>query len=183
MHEPIASPSESTRWLRVILAAILGATCVASHGTALAGEPGVVCPGATAKILMESRKYPYGSPLQQAAIEVSPGPSVGTRRVTLVGPVFGSMDSPHFKTSLTCVGHGVVVTQTIIRSADFHGAMLKNDLWRPITTLDVTLKSQRAELTAEWEVRLSDGKPFDAAHAAYWEHYSFPVVVTKEIHQ
>ncbi|HUZ66645.1 MAG TPA: hypothetical protein VMU56_03175 [Beijerinckiaceae bacterium] len=164
----------SRRWCAVIVVA-LGVS-----GQAIAKEPVIACPSGKAAVVKVSREF-GNTPGARPTIKVLAGTADDTRIVTILGPVFGTMDSPDVQTDLACDASGIALTETITRSDQFYGAAAKNVPWSPMVKLAVTLKAASTELTVRWDVRLSNGKAFDAAHAWAGDHY--PVVVTQTIHR
>lgn len=163
------------KWCAVVLLTL------SLDGRVIARDPAIACPSAMAKVVSVSQEF-GGAPDAQPAIAVLNGSNDDTRTVLIRGPVFGSMDSPDTHAGLACDVSGIALSQTVVRSGQFHGAAAKNIPWRPLVKLIVRLKAASTELTARWNVRLSDGKRFNAAHAArVGERY--PVAVSQAIHR
>lgn len=164
-----------SKWCAVIVVAL------SVDGQAIAKESAIACPSTTAAILNVSQEL-GNAPDARPAIDVLTGATDDTRTVVILGPVFGSMDSPDVQTDLACNASGIAVTETVVRSDEYYGSALKNVPWRPTMKLTVTLKTASTKLTVKWKVRLSNGAAFDAAHAERaGEHY--PLVVTQAIHR
>lgn len=108
---------------------------------------------------------------EKPAIEIVPAPPSSTtpgaakKTVTVIalGPVLGSMDSPKVETSLACTAKGIVLTATITRSADYHGAVLKNVLWRPKIEIVVVFRQPEIIFATTWRMRLTTGAEVDHA--------------------
>jgi hypothetical protein len=60
-----------------------------------------------------------------STLETTPGTARKAVTVIALGPGLGSMDSRDIKTDLVCTAKGFVLTATIMRSADYHGAVKK----------------------------------------------------------
>lgn len=99
-----------------------------------------------------------------------------------VGPILGSMDSPNVKTEVTCTASGFLLTGTISRSAEFHGAALQNVNWRP--KIAITLLPRQPEITVQvsWKMRLTTGIELYHAQTPPYSERTFPITLTKVIH-
>src|SRR5207248_2247885 len=78
--------------------------------------------------------------------------------ITVHGPVLGSMDSPQVETAFSCTKHGFVLTATVTRSANYHGAVRQNQLWSPIISIAVAPRRSEVMFHSVWQMRLSDGQ-------------------------
>jgi hypothetical protein len=105
-----------------------------------------------------------------------------TQNIAIVarGPVLGSMDSEKLKTDLTCSSEGLVLTATITRSANYHGAVRQNLLWFPqITVVVVPLISNMVFQTI-WRMRLTNGKRLDRSRTPPFPERKYPIAITKK---
>ncbi|HYA42117.1 MAG TPA: hypothetical protein VEF34_12485 [Syntrophobacteraceae bacterium] len=99
------------------------------------------------------------------------------------GPVLGSMDSPEIKTDLSCTAKGFVLTATITRSADYHGAVLQNENWWPRITIAVVPRQCEIVFQTIWKMRLTDGSEVDHAKTPpLYLDRKYPITVTKKIY-
>jgi len=113
------------------------------------------------------------------ALETTPSASGKAVTVIALGPVLGSMDSPGIKTDLACTAKGVVLTATITRSANYHGAVRQNQNWRP--RIEMALALRQAEVTFEviWRMRLTTGAELDHAQTPpSYPDQQYPITVT-----
>lgn len=136
------------------------------------------CAQGDARVLEVAREYSVET-AAASEIQVFQDAPDGARMVIVRGPVLGSMDMPDIKTELACSALGIVFTETVLRSADFHGAAAKNVLWRPIIRIAVVLRAATMMLEIRWNMYLTNGKEVDKDHSRAGERY--PVIVTKTI--
>lgn len=151
-----------------------------------------VCPGAEIQSINVSAEIEKKAPLdtRPETIEIAPGyasnpnsrPAEGTVTAVALGPVLGSMDSPKVKTEVTCTANGFLLTATITRSADFHGAALQNVDWRPRATITVLLRQPEIAIETTWKVRLTTGVELHHAQTPPYPERTFPIKVTKVVH-
>ncbi len=118
---------------------------------------------------------------QEPEIQVFPGTNVDDPiKIIALGPLLGPMDSHSIKTDLSCSEHGVVLKATITRSANFNGAVLQNQIWRPKVVL--TMKAgQDVTLQTIWSMRLTNGKVVNHAQTPPYPDRSYPISITKKI--
>ncbi len=98
-------------------------------------------------------------------------------RVVAVGPVLGSMDSGEVKTDVACTTKGIVLTATITRSANYHGAVLQNVLWRPRIEIEVALPQPNVHVEATWMMRLTNGAVLNHAQTPPYPDITYPITV------
>ncbi len=103
------------------------------------------------------------------------------KRINALGPVLGSMDSQHIDLSPACKPAGVVITATITRSADYHGAVLKYATWRPEVAIVLAVLQPNVVVMAVWKMRLSDGTEVHRAQTPPYPVLEYPVIVTKTV--
>ena len=103
----------------------------------------------------------------------------GVVTITAVGPALGSMDSRNLETDLSCSPEGVILTATIVRSADFQGAALKNVLWRPKISVTFSLRRDPALFRLSWAMRLTTGAAVSRAATPPFAERSYPVALEK----
>jgi hypothetical protein len=91
------------------------------------------------------------------------------------------MDSPEIETELRCTERGLALTATITRSADFHGAALQNQNWRPM--IAIALKPRRPNITFEtvWRMRLTTGAELTHAQTPPHREQKYPMRIMKTI--
>lgn len=104
-----------------------------------------------------------------------------TIMVVALGPVLGSMDSSEVSTQLACSERGIVLTATITRSADYHGATAKNILWNPKITMVFRLHQPEIVLQTTWRMRLTTGAELDHARTPPYPEQEYPITVTKTV--
>jgi hypothetical protein len=124
-----------------------------------------------------------------AKIEIAPRqisettPGAARREVTVIvlGPVLGSMDSHDVKTDLSCTGKKLVLMATITRSADYHGAVLANIIWRPRIQIVLVLRRPEVSFKAIWRMCLTTGAELDHAQTSPYPDQKYPIALTKAI--
>jgi hypothetical protein len=149
------------------------------------------CVGADARLIgvsaqVEQGVSPGGAPER---IEVVSAPAAATSRgsagktVTLiaVGPVLGSMDSREVETELRCTAKGLVLTATITRSADYHGGVHKDVLWRPRIKIAVDPRRRNLIFQTIWAMRLTSGAELKHAQTPPYPDRKYPITITKII--
>jgi hypothetical protein len=97
-------------------------------------------------------------------------------RVTIRGPVLGSMDRRDVLTALSCVENGVAVSIEMIRSADFTGEVQKDVLWRPDLTLVLRPSQPRVRVVVTWRMRLTSGRELDRMQTPPFPAHALPIV-------
>jgi hypothetical protein len=119
--------------------------------------------------------------MDKKPVEIEIAYSSRKREVVLqaLGPMLGSMDSPEVKTAIDCTRQGVVVTGTITRSADFNGAALQNQIWRPRITIVVNLLRPDVVFQTTWKLRLTTGVPVGQARTPPYPEQRYPITVTR----
>lgn len=126
---------------------------------------------------------------EKPAIEIAPAPpsspmsdTVG-KAVTIIalGPVLGSMDLRTVETDLACTAKGFALTATITRSADFHGGVLKNVIWRPKIEIAVVLRQPEVIFEATWRMRLTTGAEAEHTQTPPYPEQKYPATVTKTV--
>ena len=119
---------------------------------------------------------------QQETFETHDGGTT-PRDITVVarGPVLGSMDSEELNTDLTCAKDGLVLTATITRSANYHGAVRQNQLWFPqITIVGVPLTPEMVFQTI-WRMRLTDGTVVERSRTPPFPEKRYPITLTRKV--
>jgi len=101
--------------------------------------------------------------------------------VVALGPVLGSMDSHQVETDLKCTEKGLALTVMLTRSADYHGAHLKNVLWRPKIQLTMVLHQPEATLETMWNMRLTTGTQVHHAQFPPYSDQIFPIILSKTL--
>jgi len=149
------------------------------------------CAGADVRLIGVAAQVEQGAPPDDAPerIEVVSAPSSATGRdsagkaVTLiaVGPVLGSMDSREVETELRCTAKGPVLTVTITRSADYHGGVHKDVLWRPRIEIAVAPRRRNLAFQTIWAMRLTSGAELKHAQTPPYPERKYPINVTKII--
>lgn len=178
--------------LRVLLYAPFGIVC----GLFLVGAnenvgKSVKCPGVAVdsvevlvqqerEVLLETKED--GSNIKPALLLVS-SQNMQENAVTVVavGPILGSMDSRIVTTDLTCTSKGVMLTATIERSADYHGGVHKNVLWRPRLEAAVVRRIPEVIFQVTWKMRLATGVELDHAQTPPYPDQRYPLTLTKTI--
>jgi hypothetical protein len=108
-------------------------------------------------------------------------PQLKTVTVTAFGPMLGSMDSSSIKTQIFCTKTGVSLTATITRSEHYTGATRQNQLWRPVVTVPITLRSSEAIFETTWEMQLTNGKELGQARTPPYSGLVYPIRVTRTL--
>lgn len=108
----------------------------------------------------------------------TPGTSDKVVTIIATGPVLGSMDSRKLETNFTCTTNGAKLTATITRSADYHGAVQKNVLWRP--KLQIVIIPRRPEVIFKtiWKMRLTTGVELNHTRMPPYPEQNYPITVT-----
>jgi len=112
------------------------------------------------------------------ASETTPGAAGKAVTVIALGPVLGSMDSPDVKTDVACTRKGIRLTATVTRSADYHGGVRQNVLWRPKIEVVVVLRQPEVSFEAIWRMRLTTGAELDHAQTPPYPDRKYPITVT-----
>ncbi len=131
------------------------------------------------KVLLDTR--PEIAIIPTPPSSTTPGAAGKAVTVIALGPVLGSMDSPTVETDLACTAKGVVLTATITRSADYHGAAAKNVLWRPKIEIAVVLRQPEGIFEATWRMRLTTGAEMDHARTPSYPDQKYPITVTTTV--
>ena len=133
------------------------------------------------EVILEAAEKP-------ALVIVSPPPSstppnTPEKTVALIafGPVLGSMDSRKLETNFTCTTNGVALTTTIIRSADYHGAVQKNVLWRPKLQITIVPRGSEVIFEAIWKMRLTTGAELNHTRMPPYPEQNYPITVTTTV--
>lgn len=118
---------------------------------------------------------------QQETIEPSDAGTV-TQDIAIVarGPVLGSMDSEKVDTELACSSDGLVLTATITRSANYHGAVRQNLLWFPQITIVVVPLTAKIEFQTIWNMRLTNGKMVVRSRTPPYPEKNYPITITRK---
>ncbi len=112
--------------------------------------------------------------------------SVG-KRVEIIGPLLGSMDSNKIETTMTCEPQGLTLTAYVTRSANYNGSVLKNVPWRPKISLEVYLKQPKVLFKSVWRLRLDNGVEIGRSNLPPYADYvvtpakEYPIVITKSL--
>jgi hypothetical protein len=101
--------------------------------------------------------------------------------VIALGPVLGSMDSHEVETYLKCTEKGVALAIILTRSANYHGAHLKNVLWRPKIQLMMVLHQPGAIIETTWKMRLTTGADVHHAQFPPYSDQIFPIILSKTL--
>jgi hypothetical protein len=161
-------------------AAIVSCAVLVSFSAVYAQEARKSCPGVEIISLHKAMETPDPNAKESAEILVSSAPAPALTVIAL-GPVLGSMDSTDVKTELTCTPQGLRVTATLARSSNYNGAALKNVLWRPKLTLEMTLRKDKILFESVWVMRLSTGAKLDHAQTPSQPDQKYPITVTREL--
>jgi hypothetical protein len=102
--------------------------------------------------------------------------------IVVIGPVLGSMDSPHIKTDLICTSKGFQVVAAITRSTEYQGAAAKNVLWHPKIALEVSLHDPEVLFEAKWDMVSTTGTHLDDAQTLPYPVQKYPINLTKSLH-
>ena len=113
--------------------------------------------------------------------ETTPSAEGKAVMVIVPGPVLGSMDSHEIKTDLACTANGLVLTATITRSADYHGAVIKNVDWRPRIEMTVILRKPEVMLEAIWKMRLTNGDWVAHTQTPGYPEQTYPITMTATV--
>jgi hypothetical protein len=111
---------------------------------------------------------------------VSSGPE-GAVTLVALGPGLASMDSGDVKSNLACTQNGIALTATITRSADFHGFVAQNFIWRPRFTIVLALRKPEIVVQAVWRMRLSTGAEQTHAWSPPFPDRKYPITVTETV--
>ena len=105
-----------------------------------------------------------------------------TLNVVAIGPVLGSMDSSEFRTDLDCTPQGFILTTTIIRSANFNGAVRQNINWHPRIETTVELLEPKIVVETKWIMVSSTGALINNAKTPpFTENQQYPIIVKETI--
>jgi hypothetical protein len=102
-------------------------------------------------------------------------------RIKALGPVLGSMDSPEIVTKLRCTERGLALTATITRSADFHGAALQNQNWRPMIAIALMPRQPNITFETIWRMRLTTGAELTHAQTPPHRDQKYPMRIMQTI--
>lgn len=142
------------------------------------------CPGVEVRSIHQSGRRLQNLPLdtKQETIEIAVS-RPETKDITIVarGPVLGSMDSENVSTGLACTKDGFVLTATITRSANYHGAVRQNVLWSPEITIVIVPRQPAVVLQTIWKMRLSNGKELERARTPPYPKQEYPIIVTRTL--
>lgn len=107
-----------------------------------------------------------------------------TAELSITGPELGAMDQMAPQASLTCLQGqpGISIVLTIIRSANYQGAVLKNTIWRPKLLLHLSAKRTALLLRLAWQIRLSNDVPLRAAAVPGGSAMAYPLQSQHWIH-
>jgi hypothetical protein len=144
-----------------------------------------MCPGVTVRSVNVSPQIlkDIARNARQETIETGAS-ATATDGITVVakGPVLGSMDSEELSTDLACSSDGFVLTATITRSANYHGAVLQNVLWFPRVAIVVVPLRPEIVFQAIWKMRLTNGRMLDHARTPPYPEHKYPLTLTKTLH-
>jgi hypothetical protein len=171
----------------VALVALLGGSSSIAHAQKFVKE----CSGVHVQSItfLKQNSEPTAGDAQRAMpfIEMAPSapPSgfkpIRSMTVIAVGPILGSMDSQDVATSIQCTRAGVALTAAITRSAEYHGGVKKNVLWRPRIKLVVVPLRTGATISITWRMHLTTGDEVDRAQTPPYQYQNYPVTVTRTI--
>ena len=109
----------------------------------------------------------------------------GPATLTLIalGPVLAGMDSKDIQLESSCGPGGVVLTATILRSAEYQGAALKYALWRPEVAIELSFLQAALSLSTIWKMRLTDGTVVSQADTPPLPVTHYPLTLTRNFHR
>jgi hypothetical protein len=143
------------------------------------------CPSVEVRSINESGRPVRNLPLDTKQETIETGVSKAEAQdVTIVarGPVLGSMDSEKLSTALACTRDGFVLTATITRSANYHGAVRQNVLWSPEIIIVIVPRQPAVVAQTIWKMRLSNGKELGRARTPPYLQQDYPITVTQTVH-
>lgn len=111
---------------------------------------------------------------------VERGNNPSSIEIILNGPVLESMDSSDVGTHLACTSDGVKILATVVRSADYQGAVLANYIWRPIIKVTADLYKAEIVVVSTWRMRLTTGASVKIADTPPNLHQDYPVTIKKK---
>jgi hypothetical protein len=175
---------ERCRWAeRLLLFALCGLVCLFVSPTPLGAQGAVICPIVDVLSLEQSpeieRESPSGRSQEVALLEerLSTDRTKPYKATVMVrGPVLGAMDSADIGTDVSCTKEGFAVIATIVRSADYHGAVLANVNWRPKVLIRIAMKSPRVMFNSTWKMRLTNGVVLNSATTPSNPSQKYPIV-------
>lgn len=141
------------------------------------------CAGMVVRSIEMSQEYQKGSTIDESPEQVevvSSGPE-GLVTIVALGPLLGSMDSRDVKTDFACTPEGIALTATITRSANFHGGVLQNFIWRPRITIVLALRQSEITVQAIWRMRLTTGAEQTHASSPPYPDQKYPIIVTQTV--
>jgi hypothetical protein len=102
--------------------------------------------------------------------------------VIALGPGLGYMDSLKVKTDLACTEKGLVLTATIMHSAnDFGNVIPQSYLWHPRITVVVVLRQPEIIFQTTWRMRLTTGAEVSHGQSPPFPDQKYPIIVMKTI--
>lgn len=142
------------------------------------------CPDLEVRSMKVSLKLVQNIPLdaKQEIIETVSGAETQDITVIARGPILGSMDSEKLNTDLACSNDGLVLTATISRSSNYHGAVRQNLLWFPRITIVLVPHRPEVALQTVWKMRLTNGRMLDRARTPPYPEQKYPITLTTTLH-
>ena len=134
------------------------------------------------EVILEAADKPVIMIVSAPPSPTPPGTPAKTVTVIALGPVLGSMDSRKLETNLTCTKKGAVLTSTIIRSADYHGAVQKNVLWRPKLQVIIIPRQPKVIFETLWKMRLTTGAELNHTRMPPYPAQNYPITVSTTVH-
>jgi hypothetical protein len=106
-------------------------------------------------------------------------PELNRQDFLAIGPVFGSSIDRKLKSKITCKNGNFEIDLTVVRSANYNGATLKNALWQP--EVNISLRRSMVSrspmplnnLRVTWKMQLEDGT---STKDIQFPHQKFPMV-------
>lgn len=133
------------------------------------------------EVILEAAEKPALVIVSAPPSSTPPGTPEKTVSVIALGPVLGSMDSHKLETNFTCTTNGVALTTTITRSADYHGAVQKNVLWRPKLQILIVPRGPEVIFEAIWKMRLTTGAELNHTRMPPYPEQNYPITVTTTV--
>lgn len=111
----------------------------------------------------------------------SAGSNRGPTKISVLGPILGSMDARDVVTQIDCLEGGFVLTLIVTRSANYSGSTTKNVLWRPKVELEIVSPLSQVVVRTVWRMRLSNGSELTSAQTLPFQKRAYPSILTKTI--
>ncbi|HEY1580436.1 MAG TPA: hypothetical protein VGF82_25525 [Terracidiphilus sp.] len=169
-----------------VLFAIVGValTCVPVRAKE-ADEVSKSCPALTVTSVRVTEETVTGSDAPSEMIEVTSFPKQAAERhertLIATGPVLGSMDSAAVSYVISCRTKGAGLIVTLTRSAEYHGNVLANVLWRPKVHIAIALHNPQIIFQMTFRMRLSTGEELRLAQTPPYRPRKYPLIVKQII--